>query len=279
MSDNQLTPQEVAARPFADLVKPLPDGSIPAVEVAKLALAAKVVADFNNTQLINGPLQIALVIPSGSKKIKLFIDSKYNVRWWGGDNGTRVDVRNQVAIVDYLRSTGFLPAASPSLSVGVGEAQPWVYLPALPPVNALGFSEDMVLDLGYDRYVVGYYDDRDDYKCWQSNDKEHEFPNPLRWLDFRAALRGRSASVQGEDAKAHYRIDWGLLQKAQDDLYKAFKEAKHLNTPEAGDALVKATEYRDAWAGHYLFRMLHNYAPKAPAPTTTTEQEGGQANA
>lgn len=112
-------------RPFADLVKPLADGSVPAEVIAGLAVPGIEIGSCRNEAEDCG-----YVLVRGMKDhlpLRVFITTAFDV-YILGTATYEPHVRNQAKIFDYLRSTGFLPSgtvgAAPDLPAYVAAYKP-----------------------------------------------------------------------------------------------------------------------------------------------------------
>lgn len=103
---HQVTP---ILRPFEDLVKPLSNGIIPAVEIAKLAFGLRP-EDPQPRMVASKGLPIDLHV-KGVGMMRLYYD--FEVACFSEDQEGLMHTDNQVAIVDYLRSQHFAMGLTP----------------------------------------------------------------------------------------------------------------------------------------------------------------------
>ncbi len=92
-------------RTYEQLITKLPDGTVPAVEVAKLAFGLRPDEDDAYVFANSSASPIIVVVPSAYGQVRIYPD--YDLLVLGNDTEKVYQVENQVAIIDYLRGLHF----------------------------------------------------------------------------------------------------------------------------------------------------------------------------
>jgi hypothetical protein len=271
------------ARSFDELVEKDPEtGKIPAVEVAKLALNLQPGDDTpevnHNLGTEDGPHYSPVVVDylfDGFKQ-QVLIAENYQVDAF--IEGDMMPISNQPAIVDYLRSTGFLPSPAVAAPATVGGgAEAWVDVnERLPELNGGGgWSIPYIVAQAGETLVDTYRYSK--VHGWCLNGSMHKGKNITHWHDWPADPKSLRSPVQEAPAGQWISVEERLPQDGQRVLISN-GETCHvggiINDDEDGPSwVVDAGTYGE---DYYGLGTYSNWMPlpAAPAAQPTKEKEG-----